>query len=200
MGLLTMVGIDPDANIIVSSLSVPTEFGEIFDRHVRDVARFIARNSHPNDVEDLVAEVFSTAFSIRARFDTTKPSARPWLFGIANNVLRHHYRRIARVRLFPLSDTAGLVRQLAIIGIEQIDADSAIEASMLKPEISQALAKLRPSRREPLMLHAVGDLSYGEIAEALGIPIGTVRSRIFRARQELRDLLGPLMARTDLEL
>src|SRR6202034_2169840 len=145
--------------------------------------------------EDLVAETFIVAFRVRGSFDLTAKSARPWLYGIATNVLRHHFRTEGRAR-----------HALATLGpriaIEQrgddwvSDTEDQAEFLRLRPLLESALAELDTGGRDALLLFAYADMTYEEVSQALGIPIGTVRSRISRSRAKLRKLIARPMETT----
>jgi RNA polymerase sigma-70 factor (ECF subfamily) len=132
----------------------------------------------------LVAETFTTAFWVRERFDLDQSDARPWLFGIATNVFRHYWRSESR-----------RIRREAITPIEQPSDDPAEEASANvffqshSEPIARALAQLDQPSVEVLLLIAGPGFTYEEVATALDIPVGTVRSRLARARRKLRELL-----------
>lgn len=159
-------------------------FATIFDRHYDAVHRYLARRVGPDLADDLAAETFTEAFDVRHRFDTTHPNARPWLFGIATNLLRHHYRSEARrLRAYARLDHPGL----AVDAFGEIE--TRLDAEGARPAIAAALARLSVDERNVLLLFAWADLRYEEIAEALRIPIGTVRSRLNRARGRLRELI-----------
>jgi RNA polymerase sigma factor (sigma-70 family) len=173
-----------DGAAISRSHTDPRAFGQVFERHFDVIHRYIARRLGPALADDLAAETFSRAFAQRDRFDTSRCDARPWLFGIAANVLRAHYRTeeralraYARTGVDPLS----LLETDAVI--ERVDASAA------GPCLAAALASLNSGDREVLLLFAWGDLRYPEIAEALNIPLGTVRSRLHRARGRVSDAL-----------
>src|SRR5450759_986183 len=81
-----------DAQVIAASRVEPRVFAAVFDRHYDAVHRYLARRVGSDLADDLAADTFTTAFDARRRYDTTHPDARPWLFGIATNILRHHHR------------------------------------------------------------------------------------------------------------
>lgn len=160
-------------------------FATIFDRHYDAIHRYLARRVGPDLADDLAAETFTEAFDVRHRFDTVHPNARPWLFGIATNLLRHHYRAEARrlrayARLDPPAAPADASDEIET----RLDAEGA------GPAIAAAVGRLSADERNVLLLFAWADLRYEEIAVALRIPIGTVRSRLNRARGRLRELIG----------
>jgi RNA polymerase sigma factor (sigma-70 family) len=174
-----------DAALLAASVAEPGRFGEVFDRHSGEIYRFVARRLGPDAAGDLVAEVFLTAFRHRARFDPDRAGVRPWLYGIAVNVIRGH-QRSERRRLHALSR---LPADDAVGDFEQRVADR-VSAQRLAPELARALAALSAGERDLLLLVAWADLSYDEAAHALGIPPGTARSRMSRLRVKLRASLG----------
>jgi RNA polymerase sigma-70 factor (ECF subfamily) len=137
-----------------------------------------------DEAETLLGEVFRVAFEKRATYDTSYASARPWLYGIATNLLARHRRREAR--------RIGAMARLAVQQPRALDAsarvDEVVDAHELWPRVADAIAELPEDERDALILYVWEELSYEEIATALGTPIGTVRSRLNRARQTLREL------------
>ena len=166
-----------DADVLAGSLSSPALFEELFDRHATSVFKFLARQVNPQMADDLLADTFVAAFRSRHNFDKTFSSARPWLLGIAANVARHHYRSEGR--------RSKLQRRLGSLdpppSDETSEADTRMDALAAHRRVAGALQKLSSEQREAILLAAAG-LSYDEIATSLEIPIGTVRSRISRAR------------------
>jgi RNA polymerase sigma-70 factor (ECF subfamily) len=179
-----------DGTAIARSLHDPEAFAEVFDRHFGFVHRYIARRAGRDRADDLAAQTFTVAFSHRGRYRDDLGTARPWLLGIATNLLRASARGDQRV--------ASLVERLgseAQSSSSEASPAGASSASEDDDRLGIALAKLQPEQREPLLLHALGELSYLEIAEALAIPVGTVRSRISRACAALRaELDSPAVA------
>ncbi|WP_426247036.1 RNA polymerase sigma factor [Nocardioides sp. LHG3406-4] len=176
-----------DAQVVAASLHDPAEFAHVYDRHAPDVHRYLLRRLGADVAEDLTADTFVIAFRSRARFDHTRGSARPWLYGIASNVAAKHRR----------SEVRGL-RAFARTGIDPIahswveQADQRVAAQALNRPLALALAELSAGDRDVLLLVAWADLSYAEVASALGLPVGTVRSRLNRARRKVREALpGP---------
>lgn len=173
-----------DATIVAWSVADPPAFAAIFDRHWPAVHRFCTTRAGTAG-EDIAAEVFRIAFDDRRRFDGRTVSTRPWLFGIATNLVRNHFRVAERARR--------AVKRVGPVDTTATDSDddalSRIEAQLLGPQLASALGALPAADRDALVLLAWADLSYEEIAEALGIPIGTVRSRIHRARTRVRAYL-----------
>jgi RNA polymerase sigma-70 factor (ECF subfamily) len=169
-----------DGAIIAASRRDPERFGLIFDRHFEPIHAYLRRRVGPDAADDLAAETFVTAFRARASYDVSRDDARPWLFGIAANVVLHHRRSEHRQLL-----------AYARLDTPVMDADVDADAAASISEITRLLASLSQADREVLLLHAWADLAYAEIAEALGVPIGTVRSRLSRARGRLRELIAP---------
>jgi RNA polymerase sigma-70 factor (ECF subfamily) len=176
---------DTDAAVISASCDDPSRFAEVFDRHGDAIHSYLRRRVGPHLAEDLAAATFEEAFRSRARYDLSREDARPWLYGIAANLLRHH-RREERRQLLAYART----RVEATVADETEAAESRVAAGALAPRIALALASLRAEDRETLLLLVWGQLSYVEIAEALDIPVGTVRSRLNRARTRARELIG----------
>jgi RNA polymerase sigma-70 factor (ECF subfamily) len=176
---------ETDAEVIAASRVEPVRFAAVFDRHYDAVHRYLARRVGGDLADDLTAETFTAAFDARRRYDTAHRDARPWLLGIATNLVRHHYRgEVRRLRAY-----ARLDRQVdRQDGLGEVDAR--LDAALAGPAIVEALMCLSPGDRDALLLFAWADLRYEEIAVALRIPVGTVRSRLHRARSRLRELLG----------
>ena len=182
-----MLEISTDAHIIAACDEEPDRFRELFERHFAATLGFLRRRIGPQIAEDLAIETFAVAFGRRGSYDPRQASARPWLFGIATNLLRHH-RRTERRKLLAYART-GVDPDLAPDpGYEA--AEARMEAQAAGPALALALASLRADERDVLLLYAWADLSYAEIADALGVPVGTVRSRLSRARTRLRELLA----------
>ncbi len=163
------------------SLVDVARFGEIFDRHAQAIFRFLSRRIDSDVAGDLLSEVFLAAFEARMRYDRGRPSALPWLYGIASNLLSKHYRhRASELRVMD---------RMLVQNDPHDHADSvtaSVDAQVQLREIAKLLEELPSIERDPLLLYAWEDLTYGEIASALGVPTGTVRSRLSRVRQRLR--------------
>jgi RNA polymerase sigma factor (sigma-70 family) len=175
-----------DAEVIGQSLREPEAFGLIYDRHAATVLRFLGRRAGAQAAEGLVGELFRIAFERRKTFDSGRPSALPWLYGIGSNLLLKHRRGEAR-RLRASARMAA--------GHEAADgraSAAALDARVLFPRVADAIESLPGGEREALLLFVWEELSYQSVAEALELPIGTVRSRLNSARAHLRELLGPV--------
>lgn len=174
-----------DATIIGRSRHDPQQFALLFHRHAGNISRYATRRLGPHLAEDIVAEAFLAAFRQRDRYDLSRPDARPWLLGIAANLIRRHHR-----------DESRWLRALERTGIDPITASAAelVEARLCADAtgraVAAAIAALNPRQREVVLLVTWAELTYDEVAEALGIPEGTVRSRMNRARTQLRAALA----------
>lgn len=175
-----------DGVAIARSLHDPEAFAEVFDRHFAFVHRYIARRAGRDRADDLAAQTFTVAFSHRGRYRDDLGTARPWLLGIATNLMRAEHRSAER--------------RLALV--QKVGSEAAASSSDAAPahanaaseddgRLGMALASLHPDQREALLLHVWGELSYAEIASATETPVGTVRSRISRACAALRAELEP---------
>jgi RNA polymerase sigma factor (sigma-70 family) len=167
-----------DAEVVQRSVAQPAAFALRYERHLASVARFVARRVGPDLAEDLTAEVFARAFRGRAAYRAERDTALPWLMGIASNLVADH-RRAERRRLATLERLSGFAPEI-----------TDVRAGALAPDLVRQLRRLPAADRDTLLLVAWGELSYEETAAALGVPIGTVRSRIARARLRLTDALG----------
>jgi len=157
------------------------DLGAAFEQHFDAIHRYVARRIGTDAADDLAALVFAEAVASASRFDAARGDVRPWLFGIASNVLRRQRRR-----------EQAMWRAYARHGVDPVGIDAAPRDD--ERAVARALATLRSGDRDALLLLAWADLTYEEIAAALDVPIGTVRSRIHRARARLRQALAPLVA------
>src|SRR5215218_2876287 len=159
-------------------------FGDLYERHARAVHSYcLWRTADVLAAEDATATVFLEAWRKRQRLSLTTDSAAPLLLGIANNVVRRQWRSQRRHR-----DTLERVRNVGQIpGDLEAEAIARVDAMQQLRDGGEAIRQLPRREREVLALVAWSELTYGEIAEALSLPIGTVRSRIARARARLGD-------------
>jgi len=174
-----------DAEVIGRSLGEPEVFGLIYDRHAPALLRFLGRRAGAKVAEGLVGELFRIAFERRKTFEQSRESALPWLYGIGSNLLLKHRRDEAR----RLRASARMAADLA--ATDGRTRTAALDARLLFPRVADAIQALPDGERDALLLFAWEDLSYQSVAEALDLPIGTVRSRLNRARAQLRELLKP---------
>jgi RNA polymerase sigma factor (sigma-70 family) len=174
-----------DAAIIERSVAVPECFAEIFDRHAEGIYRYAARRLGRQAAADVMSEVFLAAFRNRRRYDTAREDARPWLYGIAVKVISQHQR--AQRRYAQVLAAVPAVPATDVVADEVLDR---VNAAQLRPRIMRVLGELSDGDRELVLLIAWAELSYEQAALALGIPLGTVRSRLHRARVKLRRAAG----------
>ncbi|MGJ6969238.1 RNA polymerase sigma factor [Streptosporangium sp. G11] len=176
-----------DAQLIAQARRNPDLFSVVYNRHFRDIYRYVAGRLDVQVADDLAAETFLIAFRRRDRFDPERGGLRPWLFGIATNlVARHrkqevrHYRALARAGVEPDADS------------HESQVVTSASAQRLQPQLAKALTRLTRGERDVLLLMALSRLSHEEIAQPLGISYGTVGSRLSRARKKIRALLEGL--------
>jgi RNA polymerase sigma-70 factor (ECF subfamily) len=181
------MGNDSDAAVIAASLDDPARFGALFDRHATVLYRYLVRRVGAADAEHLLGDLFLVAFEKRATYDTERLDARPWLYGIATNLVARNRRSEAR----RLQATARLLAREPRVGDPSDDVTASMDAIELWPRIADAVNRLPEKERDTLILHVWEELSYDEIAAALDVPVGTVRSRLNRARVNLRELRSP---------
>jgi RNA polymerase sigma-70 factor, ECF subfamily len=169
-----------DAQLIARSVTDGRSFELLFDRHYRRIHRFCSARAGVDAADDLASETFVVAFRRRADYDSTYPDATSWLFGIAVNVVRAFRRREL------------LRRQTADRGLFAFGSTADIpEASGRSDALRAALHELSDRDRDLIVLFAWAGLSYEQLGETLGMPVGTVRSRLSRVREHLRRELEP---------
>jgi RNA polymerase sigma-70 factor (ECF subfamily) len=183
-----------DADIIERSRVTPEAFAELFDRHARVVSAFVVRRVGRVEAEDIVSDTFLTAFRRRHDYDVSAASAKPWLFGIAVRLIRHH-RAAEAAHWRSIVSAARDVSAHGEGGID--DADARADAEAAVKAITPALRRLSAADRETLQLYAWADLTYEEVAAALGIPVGTVRSRLNRVRRRIGAAVQELELREE---
>ncbi|MFC0599770.1 RNA polymerase sigma factor [Streptomyces palmae] len=174
-----------DAALIEQSAADPEVFATLYDRHAATIHRYVARRLGQDLADDLVADTFLIAFRRRGGYDLSRPDALPWLYGIAANLIGKHrraevraYRALARTGTDPVAESY----------TDRIDGQVSAQAS--SKQLAAALAALSAKDRDVLLLIAWAELTYDAVGQALGIPIGTVRSRLNRARKKMRAALG----------
>ncbi|MCZ7421210.1 MULTISPECIES: RNA polymerase sigma factor [unclassified Micromonospora] len=156
-------------------------FGVLFDRHGGAIRAFCARRTGSIDAaDDLVSIVFLEAWRRRGEVELVDGNALPWLYGIARRTIQHRWRtavrhRRALERLAPASATPDHAEEVA----GRLDDERHLT------RLRAALERLRPPDRDVLLLCVWQGLTYAEAAVALGVPVGTVRSRLSRARSRL---------------
>ncbi|MFG3558634.1 RNA polymerase sigma factor [Micromonospora sp. NPDC047557] len=176
---------DTDAVVIGQARQEPERFATVFDRYYLEVHRYAARRLGGSLADDIAAETFLIAFDQRGRYDTARPDARPWLYGIASNLIARHqrtevrqFRALGRVNRFEVAE--GHADRVAV----RLDVEA------VRGQLAAALAKVAARDRDVLLLVAWAGFSCEEAAQALEIPSGTARSRLHRARKKVRAALG----------
>lgn len=195
-GPTTVTEIDDRPNLV--GQDPKAVFTMLFDTHARALRGYLAGRVGEHVADDLVAETFLTAFRRREDYDPQQAPIRGWLYGIATNVLRNHRR--TEVRRFRAMAWA-VVREVDESG-EPHDSRVAakVDAQARMRQLAGALiSELSEEERDVLLLSAWAGLEPREIAVALGIPASTVRSRLQRARQKLRQREGSRETKQDRE-
>ncbi len=174
---------------MAQSVNDPSSFEAIFDRHYRWVHRYLGRQLPASVADDLAAETFLIAFRSRASYDLRRPNAGPWLLGIAANLVRRHLRQNQRMWRAYLRELGARQVHNLDVGTEVVNR---LDAKRLAERLAEVLLSLRAEDREVLLLYGLGELTYEEISQSLNLPLGTVRSRLARARRRTRELLGDI--------
>jgi len=166
-----------DREVFRRSRDDPRVFHAIVDRHFDQIHRYLHRRIGRDIADELAAQTFLIAFEKRATWQMAGESARPWLLGIASGLARRHWRSERR-RLRAYARTG--------IDAEAVDDEDEllrhVHTQRRNQELAAALAAMPKRQREALLLYAFGDLSYGEIAAAMSVPVGTVKTWLHRAR------------------
>lgn len=177
-----------DSDVIAASLVNPSEFGLIYERYYDTIYTYVARRVGEPDSADITAEVFARAFEKRVRYDMERDRCAPWLYGIARNTSGDRFRWMKYRRrryLFPDSE----------VPLEE-EATPRLAAQSTAADLHKAVDSLSVNDRDALLLHAVEGLSYQEVAVVVGVPKGTVGSRINRARRLVCEAIPDLAQRT----
>jgi RNA polymerase sigma factor (sigma-70 family) len=169
---------ESDAEIVRRSTTGDAKaFGELFWRHNGAVHGYLARRAGRDVADDLVAEVWLRAFRGRGKFDLHYADARPWLYGIARNVLSSHWRLLSKVP--PVVPAA--------ISDPWPELEEHLDEIEQRAALLKALDTLTNEEREVLLLVAWEQLSAAAIALMLDVPASTVRNRLHRARRCMRS-------------
>jgi RNA polymerase sigma factor (sigma-70 family) len=178
---------DDDGALIDASRTDPSCFASLFERHFDAVYAFCARRVGNDDAEDIAGETFCRAFASRHRYDLSHPDARPWLFGIALNVIKMALRSGAR-RARAYERHAGReARHVEMFTHHPVSLDAPAELA----RVCAALNRLPPDEAETLLLHVWEELSYEEVSRH---GRGRFRARLGEARsgpQGRCDRAGP---------
>lgn len=169
---------DPDELLLARSATDPAAFEPLVHRHSPALYAYLARRV-PSAAEDLLSEVWLSAYAGRGTYDANRGPARGWLFGIARNAVVTHLRRPNALPLgYGGAEDPGWD-----------DVDDRLDARRRAPALSAAIQSLPGAERELLLLIALDGLSPSEAGAAMGIPPGTARSRLHRARTRIREQL-----------
>jgi RNA polymerase sigma-70 factor (ECF subfamily) len=182
MGAATFDSTDSDD--IAASMADAERFGHVVNRHFSEIYGYLARRVGRDIADDLSAETFIVAFGSRSRYDTSRADALPWLYGIATNLIRRHRRTEVR----KLAAYARSVTRINSDGGNLDDLVTRLDHAESVARVASVFAELDPDQRDALYLVAIVGLGYADAAEALHVPVGTVHSRVARARSQLRDL------------
>jgi RNA polymerase sigma factor (sigma-70 family) len=183
-----------DADLIERSWERPERFADLFDRYYQAIHGYVSRRLGPGFGDDLASETFLIAFDRRRAYDLAYPDARPWLYGIASNLVSRQRRaEQRRYRALARADASGVVESHAERVVGRVDAGSQ------RARLAAALLEIELADREVLLLVAWAELSLEEAARALGVPAGTARSRLHRARQNTRAALAATDSTTSTE-
>jgi len=184
---------DPDAELVAQWQAGDDEaFGELVRRHEKRVYRLLLRMmGSPEEAEDVSQEAFLSLYRHGKRF-RSEARFSTFVYRVAANAALNRRRALgrSRARIDKLA-----VRQAAgdDLPSQPRDPESVTQGHELGEQVQAALATLSPSLRMSIVLYDIEGLSYGEIAQSLGIAEGTVKSRIHRARQALREQLRELL-------
>jgi RNA polymerase sigma-70 factor (ECF subfamily) len=172
---------DQAADCTTAGDDVPVAFGDLCRRHGPAIHAYLARRGGRQTADDLFGEVWLQAYVARATYDPARGARLPWLYGIARNVLRGHWRnRHTDEVVLPNPPTDPWA-----------DADDRLAAAQQFEELRRALQRLGADEREVLLLVAWERLTPAEVADVLDIPQGTARSRLHRARHLMRAQIDP---------
>ncbi len=165
----------------------PAAFGLLFERHARTIYNYLFRRCGDWSLaEDLTSVVFLEAYRRRETARLREGKVLPWLYGVATNVVRNQRRSLRRhaqaLKRLPPPDRPP---SLAADAIERLDAEARMRS------VLAVVDQLPTSDQEVLALCVWAGLSYDDAATALGVPVGTIRSRLARARARVAELTAP---------
>jgi RNA polymerase sigma-70 factor (ECF subfamily) len=181
--------VEDDAKLVERCLAGENSAWEsLLQGHTRKIFNLCYRfTGRPSEAEDLTQEIFIKIFQTLRSFDAAQGTFMTWLNRVARNHLVDHYRRTRKDRMTSsLDDDEGPVHETASPG-EGPGAE--VESRERRELLQRGLDKLSPDLREAVVLRDLNDLDYDEIAKVLGVPQGTVKSRINRGRLELARVL-----------
>jgi RNA polymerase sigma-70 factor, ECF subfamily len=177
-----------------TAVTATVAFNALYRRHQGPLFRYALLRSGREDVAaDIVQDVFLGLMTNTFKFDATRGSLQPFLFGVARNLL---LKRDEAARRFVSTtakndDDEGADDFVAFAADDSTLPEQHVLANEAAEQVRRALARVAPHYRDVLILYEIHDLSYVEIAHICGIDLGTVRSRLSRARAKLTELLAP---------
>lgn len=160
---------------------------KLFRTEYRTIRGYVGRRVEAGQAEDVTSEIFVLAVRAASSYRPSKGQPRPWLFGIAHNHLRNHARSEARRFRAQAATAARGVVSTDDAGVDQ--SNDRIDAARLEAILASALQALPRAQRDVLLLSAWADLSPAEIATVLNTRPATVRSRLSKARSQVREHL-----------
>jgi RNA polymerase sigma factor (sigma-70 family) len=172
-----------DSDLLAMAGSEPEALGELFRRYSRSVYAYCARRTGNLDLaEDLTSIVFMEAFRHRRKLQLSNASALPWLIGVANNVIRNANRSLRRYRSalgrIPVPADGASSEENTM---ERLGAEEALARAL------EAISNLSQREQDVVLLVVWSEFTYADAATALGVPVGTVRSRLASARGKFKD-------------
>ena len=180
-----------DAEVVRLVLAGDTElYAVLVNRYRTRVSRYVERFTYDaEDARDVTQDVFIKVYAALDSFDP-RFKFSTWLFRIAGNAAIDHLRR-RRVRLLPLERPPGEDGEARSVDPPETrpNPHEELTRQRLREALASAIDRLPDDDRELISLRHYGEMPYEEIAELKGMPLGTVKNKLFRARQALRDLL-----------
>jgi RNA polymerase sigma-70 factor (ECF subfamily) len=180
-----------DAELVVRALAGREDgFEELVRRYQRPIVAYVYRMVGDYDTAlDLAQEVFIKVYNSLGRY---RPEFKfsTWIYRIAHNASIDHLRRAGNLRTeeMEIEGEGGSTFEKPIAS-KALTPEQETERGERRAEIEEVVRQLAPAYRELIVLRHSHDLSYDEIAEVTGLPLGTVKNRIFRAREAMRELL-----------
>lgn len=170
-------------------------FGELHRRYSTMLLNYVYRMTSDRELaEDLVQQVFVKVFRHLDRFDPRRKFAT-WIYVIAGNEARDELRRRAKKPELPASAVAGDegVDPVAALADDADTPDELLRRRAVKKLVHEAIGQMEPQYRSVLVLRELHDKTYNEIAEIEGLPLGTIKARIHRARAQFATIAAPML-------
>ncbi|GIF08539.1 RNA polymerase sigma factor [Actinoplanes siamensis] len=170
------------------------DMGRLFELHADELHRYLARRTGCA-ADDLVGDTFVAALGSRGTFDARRGTQRAWLYGIATNLANNHLRRRARENA-----AVGRAAETDHADGPESRVVDRVDAQVRAAQLARAIAALPDADRDVLLLSSWSGLTQQEVADALGIPAGTVRSRLHRVRRQLRSAAPQITVEEDIRV